>query len=263
MTLSYRKKRNNAGSKPLTLSDGTEVYEITESFSVNSLIDISFSRSRPVRSRDQAEYQRLDGHIVEERIDTEQARLNYIGCTLIPPDQSINKRINATFNASENKLYKDPNKESLYSELPYVTYHNLTKKLVKFVRDLQKYNADDAVDRENIQLLTSGVKNLNNALAAINRDESYKEILSKKWRPYNNTNKVLEQTIANIMDPSSRSKQADDDKEEDEQREEDTWILYQQHQDIKTVGTSDCQFLDIESRVSELEDCIGFVTDMV
>eukprot|EP01083_Nonionella_stella_P241003 841951_1 len=95
--MAYRKKKTNSESKPLTLSDGTEVYEISESFSVNSLIDISFSRSRPVRSRHQAELRNLDNHIVEETINTELARLNYIGCAISAPDNRINKKINEYF----------------------------------------------------------------------------------------------------------------------------------------------------------------------
>merc|ERR1712130_678137 len=190
------------------------------------------------------------------------ARLSYIGGTLIPPDQSINQAINASFIADENKLYKDTTKQPLYDELPYTTYSNLTKRLIKFVQDLQKYDTDDidSVDKENIQLITSGVKHLNNALTAIYKDERYNPILNKKWNPYDNANKALQETIANITNPSARSKQ---DKDVDDANQSgDQWLLYKKNKDIKTMGTSDCQFLDIESRVSKLENCIGFVTDM-
>lgn len=263
--MSYRKKRNNTESKPLTLSDGTEVYEISESFSVNSLIDISFSRSRPVRSRHQAEYNRLDGFIVEEPINTQLARLNYIGCTLIPPDNNINKSINKTFNDNDNKLYKNLNKENnIYNqEIPINTYNKLLNQLGKFAKDLNQYETNDDIDKSNILLLTKGIKLLNNTLKEIGNKEKYKNILNKEYNPYNHTNNKLNDIINKLnVNKESISKSRDDNKDSNDNND-NSWLLYQKNKSIKTSGTCDAQYLDLESRISKLENCIGFVTDMV
>merc|ERR1712154_209553 len=41
-----------------------------------------------------------------------------------------------------------------------------------------------------------------------------------------------------------------------------SWILYGQKKSVQTLGTADAQFLDLESRVSTLEQTVGYVTDM-
>ena len=262
--MTYRKKRNNTESKPLTLSDGTEVYEISESFSVNSLIDISFSRSRPVRSRHQQEFARLDGFIVEEPINTELAKLNYIGCTLIPPDNDINKSINNTFNNDKNKLYKDPTKKTIYNdELPFITYNKLLQQLTKFATDLSKYETTDDNDKANISLLTQGIKSLNQTLSIIGKNNDYKDILEKDYNPYNHSNGTLNATINDICNDKSSNDDNKDNDNDNNNNKDDSWLLYQKNKGIKTTGTSDAQYLDIESRISKLENCIGFVTDMV
>lgn len=263
--MAFRGKRLAADTKPLTLSDGTEVYEVTQSFSVNTLIDISFNRSRPIRNRQRDLYQRLDGHIVEEPINTELAKLNYVGCSFVPPDNAINKSIEDDLNSEHGKLYADRTKyHQLEKEIPIMTYNKLTEQLQKFATDLQEYDAKDARDGENIKLLTSGIQTLNNTLKELKGLRKYKTILSNHYRVHDRVNMALTEKIYDIKNP---------DREEEEDHgdyisrlygdEEGSWILYGQKKSVQTLGTADAQFLDLESRVSTLEQTVGYVTDMV
>eukprot|EP01084_Bolivina_argentea_P146501 256498_1 len=246
--MAYRKKRSNTETKPLTLSDGTEVYEVSESFSVNSLIDISFSRTRPVRSRHQAEYLRLDGHIVEEAINTERAKLKYIGCTLIPPDKWINKAINESFNKR---------KESTASAKPYTVYNKLLNDLSRFAQDLQKYDSNDPADERNVKLLTAGINRLNETLKAIGKDSEYQPILQRNYSSTDATNHALNKIITKVSETETEAKHS-----ETEEDVEDRWYLYHKNKGAQAMGTSDFQLLALESRISKMENCVGFVSDM-
>ena len=149
--------------------------------------------------------------------------------------------------------------------------HPTARQLTAFARDLQQYDshAEAPLDRANVALIASGIKALNATLNAVSKARKYKSVLSKHYRRENHANMALNETMRAIKDPSSRPAEAKAEEEEGDAMlamyggDEDSWLLYRQGRPVKTVGTADAHFLDIEQRISSIEDCVGFVTDMV
>ena len=77
-----------------------------------------------------------------------------------------------------------------------------------------------------------------------------------------NWNKNKNKNINEAKNEEEDEEEEDEDAEENENKN-NSWFIYRQKQKNQSRGTVDAQYLNVEQRISNMENCMGFVSDMV